>query len=107
MNEMIKVATNGIWVRIMMKTRAGSSGTRLIQPCLFSQRSLKGGLGSFFLAALESAVVSTGVAVAVAICAIPPHQVAVNCRHTARALSASSRQHSIVVSDLGLRRAQP
>ena len=49
-----------------MKTRAGSSGNRRVQPCLSSQRSLKGGLGSFFLAALASASVSRGVAVVVA-----------------------------------------
>ncbi len=56
MNEMIIVATNGIWVRMMMKTKAGSSGNRRVQPFLSSQRSLKGGLGSFFLAALASAL---------------------------------------------------
>jgi hypothetical protein len=75
MNEMIRVAMNGICVRMMMKTKAGSSGTRRIQPFLSIQRSLKLGLGSFFLAALASAFSSRGVAVVVAICAMPPCEV--------------------------------
>ncbi len=75
MNEMMNVATNGIWVRMMVKTNAGSSGNRLTQPFLSSQRSLKGGFGSLaFLAALASAFVSRGVAVVVAMCAMPPYQ---------------------------------
>src|SRR5215216_1134977 len=74
MNEMMIVARNGIWVKMMVKTRAGSSGNRRIQPFLSSQRSLKLGLGSFFLAALASAFVSRGVAVVVAIFAMPPCQ---------------------------------
>ena len=74
MNEMMIVATNGIWVRMMVKTNAGSSGNRRTQPFLSIQRSLKLGLGSFFLAALASAFVSRGVAVVVAMCAMPPYQ---------------------------------
>ena len=77
-NEMTNVAKNGIWVKIMMNTKAGSSGTRRLQPWLSNHRSLKLGFGSYFLAAflaaLASALASSGAAVVVAISATPPYQ---------------------------------
>src|SRR6185312_12762456 len=104
MNEMINVARNGIWVRMIVKTKAGSSGNRRTQPCLFIQRSLKLGFGSFFLAALASALVSRGVAVVVAICATPPYQV---WDEVSRPFARFTPELSCQKIGLSLRQAQP